>query len=56
MKDLNNIENQDLKETAITISKILIKVMTYFGLENFIETTSIYDGYRYKLRFDKEKI
>jgi ADP-dependent phosphofructokinase/glucokinase len=49
-------EEKEFSKLIETISKTLIQTMNVLDLKTHIEMTSITDGYRYKLRFDKEKI
>lgn len=56
MKKLNNIEKAEFEQINKNVAKILIHTMNTLDIPNYIESMSICDGYRYKLRFDKEKI
>ena len=56
MKKLNNVKKAELEEVVTTVSKILIHTMTQLELKTHIEMTSVSDGNRYVLRFEKEKI
>lgn len=56
MKELNNIDKAQFEHINQTVAKILIVTMTELDIPNYIESVSICDGHRYKLRFDKEKI
>ncbi|QQV91401.1 hypothetical protein Leef1_36 [Polaribacter phage Leef_1] len=49
-------EEKDFSELIEIVSKTLIATMNVLDLKTHIEMTSTSDGYRYKLRFDKEKI
>lgn len=56
MEKLNKKQHQELEQVNENVTKILIYSMQEFNIPNFIESTSISGKYRYKLRFDKEKI
>ena len=53
---MNKTTEKELDELVQTVSKTLIATMNVLDLKTHIEMTSVSDGYRYKLRFDKEKI
>ena len=47
---------KELNDLISLISKSLIATMKTLDLKTHIEMTSVSDGYRYKLKFDREKI
>ena len=47
---------KELNDLISLISKSLIATMKTLDLKTHIEMTSVSDGYKYKLRFDREKI
>jgi len=49
-------DQKELSNLMKVVSKTLIATMKVLDLKTHIEMTSISNGYRYKLRFDKEKI
>tara|TARA_R110000803_G_scaffold10007_1_gene31061 strand:- start:61 stop:228 length:168 start_codon:yes stop_codon:yes gene_type:complete len=49
-------DQKELSDLMKVVSKTLISTMKVLDLKTHIEMTSISNGYRYKLRFDKEKI
>tara|TARA_R110002012_G_scaffold130030_2_gene282478 strand:- start:973 stop:1140 length:168 start_codon:yes stop_codon:yes gene_type:complete len=49
-------QKKELENLTSEISKALISAMIVLDLKTHIEMTSTNNGYRYKLRFDKEKI
>jgi len=53
---MDKTTEKQLDELVQTVSKTLIATMNVLDLKTHIEMTSVSDGYRYKLRFDKEKI
>ena len=53
---MDKTTKKELDELVQTVSKTLIATMNVLDLKTHIEMTSVCDGYRYKLRFDKEKI
>lgn len=53
---MDKTTEKELDELVQTVSKTLIATMNVLDLKTHIEMTSVSDGYRYKLRFDKEKI
>ena len=53
---MNKTTEKEFSELIETVSKTLIVTMNALDLKTHIEMTSVSDGYRYKLRFDKEKI
>tara|TARA_R110002096_G_scaffold432559_1_gene649604 strand:- start:993 stop:1154 length:162 start_codon:yes stop_codon:yes gene_type:complete len=53
---MDKTTEKEFSELIENISKTLIATMNALDLKTHIEMTSISDGYRYKLRFDKEKI
>tara|TARA_R110000765_G_scaffold366712_1_gene456841 strand:+ start:525 stop:695 length:171 start_codon:yes stop_codon:yes gene_type:complete len=56
MKIKTKEEEKEFSELIETISKTLIATMNALELKTHIEMTSTSEGYRYKLRFDKDKI
>jgi len=56
MKKLNDIEEAQLSYINQELAKILIHTMKELNIPNFIESNYVSDGYRYKLRFEREKI
>jgi len=53
---MDKTTQKELDELLQTVSKTLIVTMNVLDLKTHIEMTSTSEGYRYKLRFDKEKI
>lgn len=53
---MDKTTEKELDALVQTISKTLIVTMNVLDLKTHIEMTSTSDGYRYRLRFDKEKI
>ena len=53
---MDKTTEKELDELVQTVSKTLIATMNVLDLKTHIEMTSVSCGYRYKLRFDKEKI
>ncbi|AGO49718.1 hypothetical protein Phi13:2_gp108 [Cellulophaga phage phi13:2] len=49
-------QEKEFSELIETISKTLISTMNVLNLKTHIEMTSISDGHRYRLKFEKEKI
>ena len=56
MSKITKEQEQMLDELVQTTSKTLIAAMNVLDLKTHIEMTSECNGYKYKLRFDKEKI
>lgn len=56
MKKLNKKQQKEFEQVNENVAKILIYSMQEFDIPNFIESTITSGKYRYKLRFDKEKI
>ena len=54
--ELTKEQEKDLEEIMQNISKALIATMNVLDLKTHIEMISELDGYKYKLRFDKEKL
>jgi hypothetical protein len=53
---MDKTTEKELDNLLQTVSKTLISTMNVLDLKTHIEMTSISNGYRYKLRFNKEKI
>jgi hypothetical protein len=53
---MDKTTEKELDKLLQTVSKTLISTMNVLDLKTHIEMTSISNGYRYKLRFNKEKI